>query len=113
MTFDLPYTKVLRNSAKCRVCEDEIESKHRHNFVSCKCGEIFIDGGREPYSRAGAKDFANFINTSESRLWTDEEYREQIRMNQERLNDPYLGEYMKSYYMDEIKAIEEFLDTLK
>lgn len=40
------------NKAQCRICEDIIESKHRHDWVSCKGGHIFIDGGRE-YMRAG------------------------------------------------------------
>jgi len=40
------------NKAKCRICEDVIESKHVHDWVSCKGGHIFIDGGRE-YRRAG------------------------------------------------------------
>jgi len=37
---------------KCKKCEDIIESKSRHNFVECKCGSIFIDGGND-YMRIG------------------------------------------------------------
>jgi hypothetical protein len=29
-----------------------MESVHRHDFVQCKCGESFLDGGNE-YFRAG------------------------------------------------------------
>lgn len=29
--------KLIRNRAKCRNCGDIIESKHRHDFVSCSC----------------------------------------------------------------------------
>ncbi len=43
---------IIRNSAKCLKCGDEIESKSVHDFVSCKCGAIFTDGGRE-YVRQG------------------------------------------------------------
>jgi hypothetical protein len=57
--------RILRNAAKCRLCGDVIESKHVHDFVRCKCGEIFVDGGRE-YIRRGAKTFANIIDLSES-----------------------------------------------
>lgn len=42
----------MRNRARCRICGDVIESKYRHDFVSCKGGHIFIDGGRD-YRRAG------------------------------------------------------------
>jgi Zn finger protein HypA/HybF involved in hydrogenase expression len=55
--------KIIRNSAKCKKCQDEIESKHRHDFVRCKCGEIFVDGGKE-YFRRGASDLENIIDTS-------------------------------------------------
>lgn len=33
------------NKAKCRKCGDIIESKHVHDYVSCKCGAIAVDGG--------------------------------------------------------------------
>lgn len=49
-----------KNMAKCALCNDKIVSKHRHDWVSCKCGEIFIDGGND-YWRAGAKDFKNLL----------------------------------------------------
>jgi len=37
---------------KCRKCGDVIESKHRHDFVWCKCKSIFVDGGKD-YCRCG------------------------------------------------------------
>jgi hypothetical protein len=38
---------ILCNKAQCRKCGDIIESKHRHDFVHCKCGAIFVDGGKD------------------------------------------------------------------
>lgn len=49
-------TKILRNSAKCLKCGDEIESKSVHDFVSCKCGAISVDGGHEYLRRVGDSD---------------------------------------------------------
>jgi hypothetical protein len=46
---------LIKNVAKCLKCEEIIESKHRHNFVSCKCGNLFVDGGLE-YTRRGFRD---------------------------------------------------------
>ncbi len=43
---------IKKNWAKCRLCDDVIESVHRHDFQTCKCGEIFIDGGND-YQRYG------------------------------------------------------------
>ena len=56
--------KLIRNRAQCRKCGDVIESKHRHDFVQCKCGSIFIDGGLY-YQRGGAKDLNDIIDLSE------------------------------------------------
>ena len=56
------HYKIIRNSGKCLKCGDEIESKHRHDFVECKCGAIAVDGGKEYLRRVG--DFANFKETS-------------------------------------------------
>ena len=39
--------KLLINSAKCLLCEDVIFSRSVHDFQSCKCGNISVDGGRE------------------------------------------------------------------
>lgn len=56
---------VVVNKCKCAKCGDVIESKHRHDFVSCKCGAIFTDGGTA-YVRRGAKDLDDIIDMSES-----------------------------------------------
>lgn len=37
---------------RCRLCQDQIQSMHVHDFVRCSCGEIFIDGGSF-YTRIG------------------------------------------------------------
>ena len=42
---------VHKNALYCRNCGETIESKSRHDFVACKCGN-FTDGGTE-YSRKG------------------------------------------------------------
>lgn len=57
--------KIISNKAKCRVCEDIIESKDRHDFVKCSCGEISVDGGTE-YLKRSCKNFFNFIELSKS-----------------------------------------------
>lgn len=61
---------VVSNKCQCRHCGDIIESKHRNDFVSCKCGAIFTDGGKS-YIRRGAKDPSDIIDLSET---YEEEY---------------------------------------
>jgi hypothetical protein len=58
--------KLIRNSAVCVRCGDSIESKHPHDWVSCSCGSIFVDGGLE-YMRRGSNDPSDLMDTS---LWT-------------------------------------------
>jgi len=43
----------IRNRAKCKLCGDIIESKYRHDFVTCKCGAISVDGGQDYFRRVG------------------------------------------------------------
>ena len=52
------------NKAKCLICEDIIESRHRHDYVTCKCGNICVDGGRD-YLRRGAREMDKFLELSE------------------------------------------------
>lgn len=42
-----------KNAGRCRLCGDVIESKHRHDFVRCKCGAVAVDGGRAYLRRIG------------------------------------------------------------
>ena len=44
--------KRYKNAVRCRKCGDRIVSTHVHDWVRCKCGAIYIDGGNE-YWRAG------------------------------------------------------------
>ena len=44
--------ETIKNIAKCLLCGDIIESKHRHDFVTCKCGNLSVDGGLEYFKRS-------------------------------------------------------------
>lgn len=39
--------KLLINKVRCKKCDDVIESRHTHHFVTCQCGAISVDGGTE------------------------------------------------------------------
>jgi hypothetical protein len=54
----------MKNRAKCKLCKDIIESFALHDFVSCKCGEISVDGGPH-YYKCSAKDFSNFLRVDD------------------------------------------------
>jgi hypothetical protein len=48
--------KILKNAARCLKCGETIVSRHRHDFVTCKCGAISVDGGRAYLRRCGNPD---------------------------------------------------------
>lgn len=54
----------MKNRAKCKLCKSEIESFHASDYVMCKCGEIFVDGGSA--FKCGAKDWDNFLRVDEN-----------------------------------------------
>ena len=62
---------IIQNAVTCLGCGDFIVSKHRHDFVTCTCGAISVDGGQAYLRRVG--DFTNA--TDHSWELSDELYR--------------------------------------
>lgn len=50
----------MRNRAKCKLCNEIIESFHRGDYVTCKCDEIAVCGGTEKLE-VFAKNWCNFV----------------------------------------------------
>ena len=44
---------ITKNAVRCHKCGTVAESKHRHDFVSCFCGDISVDGGFDYLRRVG------------------------------------------------------------
>lgn len=44
--------KYIRNRIRCLNCNEIIESKYRHDYRSCNCGLVSVDGGLD-YLRRG------------------------------------------------------------
>lgn len=55
--------RIIKNQAMCKTCGDIIESKTCHDFVTCSCGNLSIDGGKD-YIRRSAKPGAKWIEMS-------------------------------------------------
>lgn len=70
MDTDLP--RIIRNAARCRKCDTIVESKHRHDFVMCKCESIFVDGGTD-YLRWGGEpdDFESLAEIDKDSIFTE------------------------------------------
>ena len=75
--------KVLtKNAVKCLVCNKVLESKYRHNFVTCGChNETFTDGGLV-YQRLGSKDLDKVVSLAEYETITYKEAKEREQKRQ-------------------------------
>jgi hypothetical protein len=91
------------SKAKCLDCEDILESKHRHDFVKCKCGNSFIDGG-DDYFRGGGS------------IWPlpDEELKADAILNDEFYaaldRDEVLQKLIENAEMEDMFGDDGFLD---
>lgn len=56
--------RIVHNRAMCLLCHTVIESVSVHDFQTCLCGAIHIDGGHV-YLKRGANDMDNFLEMSE------------------------------------------------
>ena len=59
---------LVRNAKYCKKCEDTIESKHIHDFRTCKRGAISVDGGLH-YERT----LGNLSDMEDRSMWRAEE----------------------------------------
>lgn len=62
-----------RNAAKCKVCGDTIESTYRHDYVTCSCGNLSVDGGLDYLKRSLRDGFETYEELSEYAEVEDEE----------------------------------------
>ena len=62
--------KIIRNRARCLLCGDIIESRNRHDFVTCSCGALSVDGGLCYIRRAfvNADDYEELSEFEEEEL---------------------------------------------
>lgn len=64
----LVNNKIIINKAKCKKCNDIIESKTVHDFKWCSCGNIAVDGGQEYIKRFGNLDDIIELSEYEKKL---------------------------------------------
>jgi len=75
------------NAVYCNLCDDTIQSYHRHDYRHCKCGNAMIDGGLD-YARWGwikedsVIDFSMFIEDHPFSLIRQYYYRWNHILNQ-------------------------------
>lgn len=56
--------KQRKNKAKCLICMDQIESTYTHDYVTCSCGNLSVDGGLS-YMKRSCKDLSKYEEIEE------------------------------------------------
>jgi len=90
------------NCVHCKLCDDNIQSYHRHDYKHCKCGNAMVDGGLE-YERYGWTEEDSVINFS---MYIEDHPFSIIRQYYYRWNN-VIGEYvlLKDIPNDWLEAI--------
>ena len=57
--------RIIRNAIRCNHCGDIIESISAHDFRTCRCGCVSVDGGHEYLRRCFRYSPADFTDLSE------------------------------------------------
>jgi hypothetical protein len=65
-----PSRQMVCNRAMCLKCKDVITSRHRHDFVTCGCGNLSLDGGND-YRRTL---YENWTMVSDMSIYLDEPF---------------------------------------
>lgn len=67
---------IYSNAAKCLSCLEVVRSKNRHDFTSCSCGTLTVDGGSWYAKRIGDRtkweDMVVYFNDAKERDETKE-----------------------------------------
>jgi hypothetical protein len=72
-SYETTYKAIIvNNKIRCKKCNQVIESKHVHDYVTCSCGSVSVDGGRDYLKRSG--NIEDMVELSEIKYITPEEY---------------------------------------
>lgn len=93
---------LIYNAVYCNLCDDTIQSYHRHDYKHCSCGNAMVDGGLE-YARWGWEQEDTVFNYS---LYLEDHPFSVIRQYFYRWNH-YTNQYVTLMDID-----DEWLDSI-
>lgn len=64
-SYDDTRLVITRNAIRCNYCGDVIESHHVHEMVTCSCGNVSVDGGKEYLRRCYRFSKEDYTDLSE------------------------------------------------
>jgi hypothetical protein len=104
-SYEGNFYRISRNAAECTLCGSIIESKHIHDFVTCSCGNLSVDGGRD-YIKRSAKDMTQVNELSENFRLSETDIKEYVkRVIHEKRSDSLFSD---SYYTNAISAAKYY-----
>lgn len=101
------FFHIIKNSAECLKCKCIIESKHRHDFVTCSCGDISVDGGKDYIKRSFSTD-AEYIDHGKYEKFSKEELEKSISIWEMELNSKHCLSH--KMYEDSMEAAKHFMN---
>lgn len=69
---------IVTNKAQCLSCGDIIESTFRHDFRTCSCGKVSVDGGKS-YLKRSYETVGCYVDLSETYQEEREPYDWEIK----------------------------------
>lgn len=94
----------MRNRAKCKLCQNIIESFHDLDYVACKCSEISVSGGSK--MECAARNWENFLRV-------DDKGNEIIVSVKEKIIEEAQEIVSKPTKKDLIKILEEMINNIE
>lgn len=86
------FYNIAENAAICHDCMGFIISKHRHDFVTCECGNLSVDGGHA-YLKRCFNSIDSWSDASTFQIMTETELKEKIA---------YYEEFLKQFQCDSV-----------
>lgn len=59
---------IIKNAIQCKHCGDIIESTHLHDYKTCSCGSVSVDGGHSYLRRCFKNSPEDFTELSITRI---------------------------------------------
>ena len=73
----------MRNRAKCKLCNDVLESFIQGDYVTCSCGDVTIG----PHLYAEARDWATFVRVDDNDHEIPVQYQDKRQHQDQKINE--------------------------
>lgn len=94
--------KIIKNRIKCNHCGDIITSEYVHDFKTCTCGTVSVDGGRDYMKRSYKNSRADYEDLSIYEEVDDEELKK-LESLEIKINDEEQIKKLMEYINDKMK----------